>query len=80
MGSVTKRAIAAVLATTEVYRAIFFSCVGNRGKVASLVGTVAEWLGGAFATGAPVIGLAVFDFNGHGRFLSDDRFGHKSKS
>jgi hypothetical protein len=74
MGSVTERAVAAMLATAKINRTVFLSGVGSRRKVASLVGTIAERLRGAFTAGAPVIGLASFDLDGDGILLSDDRF------
>jgi len=77
VGSVAEGTVAAVLATAEKDRPVLFRCVGSWGKIATLVGPIAERLSGTFATRTPVIGLASFDFDGNGRFLGDDGFGHK---
>ena len=79
MGSVTERAVAAVLASAEINRTIFLRGVGGRRKVASLMGTITERLRGAFTAGAPVVGLACFNLDRDRRLLGDDRFGHKSE-
>jgi len=79
MGSVTERAVAAMLATAKINRTVFLSGVGSRRKVASLVGTIAERLRGAFTAGAPVVGLTGFNLDRDGRLLGDDRFGHESE-
>src|SRR5208282_2255369 len=43
-----------------------------------LVRAVAEWLVGGLSAGAPVIGLACFEFLRKGPLLGDDRFSHLS--
>jgi hypothetical protein len=80
VGSVTERAVTAVLATAEINRTIFLSGVGSWSEVASLVGSIAERLRGAFTAGAPVVGLTGFNLDRNGRLLGNDRFGHKSES
>ena len=77
MRAVAEGAVAAVLAAAEVNGAIFLCSVGSRGEATSLVGAVAEGLRGAFATGAPVVGLACLDSDGDRGFLSDNGFGHE---
>ena len=66
MGSVAERAVAAVLAAAEIDRPVLFRCVRGWGKVATLVGSVAEGLRGALAAGAPVVGLAGLDIDWDG--------------
>ena len=67
MGTVAEGAVAAVLASAEVDGSVLLGGVGLRGKVAPLVGAIAERLGGTLAAGAPVVGLAGFDFDGDGK-------------
>ena len=76
MGTVAERTVTAVLAATEIDRAIFLGGIGCRGETGSLVGTITEWLRGTLAAGTPVVGLAGFDGDRDGGFLSDDGFGH----
>ena len=67
MGAVAEGTVAAVFAAAEVDGAVLLGGVGGRCEVASLVGAVAERLGGTLAAGAPVVGLAGFDFDGDGK-------------
>ena len=76
MRSVAEGSVPAVLAAAEVNRPIFLRSVGSGSKGAPLVGSIAEGLRGALSAGAPVIGLAGLDLDGHGGFLGDDGFGH----
>lgn len=76
MCPVTERAVVAVLTAAEIDRAALFSGVRSRGEGASLMGSVAERLRSALAAGAPVVGLARFNIDGDGGFLSNDGFGH----
>lgn len=66
VGAVAEGAVPAVLAAAEVNGSILLGGVGLGGKVASLVRTVAERLGGTLAAGAPVVGLACFDLDRDG--------------
>ena len=76
MGAVAESAVAAVFAAAEVDGSIFLCGVGLWGKAASLVGSIAERLGGTLAAGAPVVGLASLNLDGDGGLLGDDGFGH----
>jgi len=78
MRAVAERAIAAVLAAAEIDGAILLGCVGSRRKISSFVRAITEWLRGTFTAGAPVVGLACFNFDGNRGFLSNDGFGHRS--
>ena len=75
MGAITERALLGVFAGAEVDHAGGFGLVGNRREGAALVGAVAERLGFALATGAPVVGLAGFDEDRERGFLRDVRGG-----
>ena len=76
MPTVAKRPFSTVFATTEIHSPIFFRRVGNRGELATLMGTIAEWLVGAFSAGTPVIGFTSLDFDRKRRFLDDVRAAH----
>ena len=76
MGTITKHPVATVLAAAEINRAVFLGGVGDRGEGGAFVGPIAEGLGFAFATGAPVVGPASFDSDGNGGGLGDFRSVH----
>ena len=76
MRPVAERAVCAVLAAAEINWAISLGGVRSRSESGSFMGSVAEWLRGALAAGAPVIGLAYFDGDGDRGFLRDDGFGY----
>jgi len=75
MATVAGDSIAAVLAAAKIDCFRFLCLEFLWGEIASLVGTVAERLGRAFAAGAKPVTLAFFDFNGVGAFLGNDRRG-----
>jgi hypothetical protein len=74
--AIAERSISAVLTATEVDYPALFSLVRGRGKLAPLVGTVAEWLRCAFSAGTPGVGLPCFDFDWTRGFLGDVRGTH----
>ena len=76
MRSVAEGAAAAVLAATEIDRAIFFSRVGSGSKTGSLVGPITKRLCCTLTTGAPIVGLAGFDGDWDWGLLSNNGFGH----
>jgi hypothetical protein len=76
--AIAERAVATVLAATEVNGSILLRSVGSGREVTSLVGSIAEGLRRALAAGAPIVGLACLDSDGDRGFLSDNGFGHKS--
>jgi hypothetical protein len=76
VATVAERRMSCVLATAKV------DCFGFSGVVlygresGALVAAVAEGLAGAQATGAPVVALSGFDFDGIGTLLGNGWFGH----
>lgn len=76
MRAVTKRLFATVFAAAEEYPLAYIRCVFEGRNAGILVAAIAERLLAALATGAPEVVLAFFDFDGIGRFLSDDWCGH----
>ncbi len=76
MRTVAERTVTTVLAAAEIDRGILLGSVGSRGETGSLVGTITEGLRSTLTAGAPVVGLAGFDGDRDGGFLSDDGFGH----
>ena len=65
-----------MLAGAEMDRAVFLGRVGYGGETGALVRPVAKRLRFALATGAPVVGLAIFDSDSDGGSLSDFWFVH----
>ena len=73
MRTITKRLVGRHLAATEVLGFRFFCGHSHGCKFTARVRAVTERLAFAFATGAPVIGLAGFNFYSVGGFLCDGR-------
>jgi hypothetical protein len=71
MASIAKRAISAVLATTEVNRPALFGDIGFGAHPGSFVRAVTEWLVLTQTAGTPVVGFPRFNFDGHGTFFCD---------
>ncbi len=69
--TITKHAVAALLAGAEIDRAVFLGGVRHRGEAGVLMRSVTERLGFALSAGAPVVGLSSFDGDGNGRCLGD---------
>lgn len=78
VGTVTKHAVATVLAAAEINRTVFLRGVGDGGEASAFVGTIAEGLGFALAAGAPVVGFACFDGGRNGGGLGNFRGVHVS--
>ena len=76
VGAITKHAVGALLAGTEINRAVFRGGVGNGRKSGAFVRSIAEWLGLALAARAPIVGLASFDSDSNGGGLGDFGFVH----
>jgi hypothetical protein len=76
MGAVAQRAVAALLAAAKVNRRAFDSGVFLRRELGALMAAVAKRLRLALAATAPVVILAILDFDGEWGFACDLRSAH----
>jgi len=74
--AIAERRVGGVLAATEPDGAATGGLVLERREFRTFVGTVAERLFGGLAAGAPPIGLALLDVDGHRGAASDLRVCH----
>jgi hypothetical protein len=79
VGAIAERTLLGMLAGAEVDRAVGFSLIRDRRESGPLVGTLAERLGFAVSTRAPVVGLTGFDEDRERRLLRDMGGGHDEK-
>jgi hypothetical protein len=71
VSAIAQCAVAALLAAAEIDRGAFGSGIFLWYKFGPLVAAVAEWLRLALATAAPVVILAILDFDREWRFACD---------
>ena len=76
MCTITERLTGCPLAAAEINRFRYLRHEGNRLDPGTLVGAITKGLVLAASTGAPVIGLALFDCNGVRGVLRADWFRH----
>jgi hypothetical protein len=71
---IAKRLVSGDFAAAEIHRFIFSGGKCHGGEWATLMRTIAKWLGFAFPAGTPIVGFATFNGNCIGTFLGDFRF------
>jgi hypothetical protein len=69
MAAIAKCTLAAMLAATEIDRAVFFRLKLCRFEGGSFMGTIAKGLAFALAARAPIVGLSGCDIDRIGSFL-----------
>jgi hypothetical protein len=74
VAAVAEGLIGRVFAAAKIGSFRFGGFESHGRKSCAFVASIAEWLVGAEAAGAPGIALASFEFNGVGTFLGDCRF------